>query len=70
MKHLRDPLEFVQTISLLRSYIEDRGVLSYLLLHVVQRIWGVDGKTDEDDMRIWIGKRAQTIVVFLACRIP
>ena len=28
--------------------------ISYLLLYVVQRIGGVDGEADEDDMRVGI----------------
>lgn len=43
---------------------------AYLLLDVVERVGGVDGEADQDDMRVGIGQRAQTIVVLLASRIP
>lgn len=41
-----------------------------LLLHVVQGIGRVDGEADQDDMRIGIGERAETVVVLLTSRIP
>ena len=41
-----------------------------LLLNVVERIRRVDSKTDEDDVRIWVGQRAETIVIFLSSCIP
>jgi hypothetical protein len=39
-------------------------------LNVVEGVRRVDGKADEDDMRIRVGERSKTIVIFLACRIP
>ena len=42
----------------------------YLLLHVVKRVWRVDGETDEDDMRVWVRQRSKPIVVFLTSGIP
>ena len=41
-----------------------------LLLYVVERVRGVDGEADEDDVRVWVGERPETVVVFLAGRIP
>lgn len=77
MEHLGDPLDFPQLISFCSCsctggalHLRVTGVLAYLLLYIVQRIWRVDGETNENDMGIWIGQRAQTIVIFLACRIP
>ena len=43
---------------------------SYLLLDVVERVGRVDGEADEDNMRVGVGQRAQTVVIFLACGIP
>ena len=43
---------------------------TYLLLHVVERIRGVDGEADQDDVRVGVRQGTETIVVFLACRIP
>ena len=45
-------------------------VESYLLLHIVERVGRVDGEADEDDVRVGVGEGAQTVVVFLASRIP
>lgn len=44
--------------------------VSYLLLHVVERIGRVDGEADQDNMRIGIRERAETVVIFLASSIP
>jgi len=44
--------------------------LAYLLLDVVERIGRVDGEADENDMRIGVGERAETVVIFLAGSIP
>jgi hypothetical protein len=41
-----------------------------LLLHVVQGVGRVDGKADEDDVRVGVGERAESVVVFLAGGIP
>jgi hypothetical protein len=46
-----------------------RGV-SYLLLDIVKRIGRVDGEADQDNVRVGVGERAKTIVVFLAGCIP
>jgi hypothetical protein len=41
-----------------------------LLLHVVEGVWRVDGKAYEDNVRIRITQRAETIIVLLASGIP
>jgi len=41
-----------------------------LLLNVVERIWGIDSETDEDDMGIGVGERTKTVVILLTSRIP
>jgi len=41
-----------------------------LLLNIVERIGRVDGETDEDDMRVWVGEGSESIVILLASRIP
>lgn len=43
---------------------------SYLLLDVVERVGRVNGEANEDDVRVRVGERAQTVVIFLACGIP
>ena len=43
---------------------------SYLLLDVVKRIGRVDGEADEDNVRVGVGERAETVVIFLASGIP
>lgn len=41
-----------------------------LMLYILQRIRGVDGEADQDDVRFGIGQRAQTLVVLLSRGIP
>ena len=43
---------------------------TYLLLDIVEGVWGVNGETDKDDVRIGIRKRAKSVVIFLARSIP
>jgi hypothetical protein len=43
---------------------------SYLLLNVVERIGRVDGKANQDNVRIGVGERAETVVILLAGSIP
>ena len=42
----------------------------YLLLNVLERIRGIDGEADQNDVRVGVGERAKTIVVLLARGIP
>jgi len=39
-------------------------------LDVVKGVGRVDSEADEDDVRIWVRQRSQTIVIFLASGIP
>ena len=41
-----------------------------LLLNVVQRVRGVNGEADQNDMGVGVTERAETVVVLLASRIP
>jgi len=41
-----------------------------LLLNVVQRVRGVNGETDQDNMGVGVTERAETIVILLSSRIP
>jgi len=41
-----------------------------LLLYVVERIRGVYGEADEDDMGVGVGQRAEAIVILLTSGIP
>ena len=43
---------------------------SYLLLDVVKRVGRVDGEANQDNMRVRVGQRSQTVVIFLARGIP
>jgi len=43
---------------------------AYLLLDVVEGVGRVDGETDQNDMRVRVGERAQSVVIFLASGIP
>lgn len=42
----------------------------YLLLDVVKRVGGVDGEADQDNVGIGVREGAETVVIFLASRIP
>ncbi len=44
--------------------------MTNLFLDVVQRVGGVDGEADEDDMGVGVGERTKTVVVLLASGIP
>ncbi len=46
------------------------GKLTRLLLDVVQRVGRVHGEANQDDVRVRVGQRAETIVVLLAGGIP
>jgi hypothetical protein len=50
--------------------VRGRARETNLLLHVVQGVGGVDGEADEDDVRVGVGERAESVVVFLAGGIP
>jgi len=47
-----------------------RARRTHLLLNVVQRVRGVNGETDQDDMGVGVTERAEAVVVLLASRIP
>ena len=44
--------------------------MTYLLLHVVERIRRVDSEANQDDVRIRVRERAKTVVILLTSRIP
>lgn len=44
--------------------------MTYLLKDVVQRIRRVDGEADQDDVRVRVRERSETVIIFLASRIP
>lgn len=45
-------------------------VKTHLFLDVVKRIGRVDSKADQDDVRVRVGEGTETVVIFLASRIP
>lgn len=46
------------------------GQETNLFLDVVKRVWRIDRKTDQDDMRVGVGQGTETVVIFLTRRIP
>ncbi len=42
----------------------------YLLLDVVKRVGGGDGEANQDDVRVRVGEGTETVIIFLASRIP
>jgi hypothetical protein len=53
-----------------KALTEVQDLRNPLLLNIVERVRGVNGKTDQDNMGVGVGKRPETVVVFLASRIP
>jgi len=41
-----------------------------LLGNVVERIGGVDGEADQDDVRVGVGQGTETVIILLTSRIP
>merc|ERR1719327_694609 len=41
-----------------------------LLGDVLQRVWRVNGEAHEDDICVWVGERAQSVIVFLPSCVP
>lgn len=71
VKNFRDPL-LIGESTCQSAYLAYGGsaITTYLLLDVVERIGRVDSEADQDNVRIGVRKRSETIVVFLASRIP
>jgi hypothetical protein len=44
--------------------------VTYLLLDVVERVGGVDGEANQDNVRIGVGKRSETVIILLTGGIP
>lgn len=42
----------------------------YLVHDVFERVGAVDGEADKEDVGLWVGKRAQAVVLLLAGRVP
>lgn len=49
---------------------EQAGVHAYLGLDVVERWRADDGKADEEDIGLRVGKRSESVVIFLSRSIP
>lgn len=43
---------------------------AYLVEHIVQRVGAVNGKADENQVSLWVGKRAKTVVFLLSGSVP
>ena len=43
---------------------------AYLFLDVVERVGRVDGEANEDNVRVGVRERAETVVIFLTSGIP
>jgi hypothetical protein len=64
MQNLGDPLYCVSEALHAAKHV------SYLLLYVVERVGRVDGEANQDNVRVGVGERAETVVIFLASGIP
>ena len=47
-----------------------KKVIYYLCFHVLKRSWANDGKANQENVRLRVGERAKTIVIFLTSCIP
>lgn len=86
MKNFGNPLDTASDISeikpssLLSQYdtsflilhIPDKpgATITHLLLDVVERVWRVNGETDQDDVGVGVRQRTETVIIFLTSRIP
>ena len=43
---------------------------AYLVKHILERVGTIDGKADEEQICLWVGKRSQSVVLFLSGSIP
>jgi hypothetical protein len=66
MHHLRDPLH--KDVS--RGPSSRKVRCTHLLLNVVKRVRGVNGEADQDDMRVGVTERTETVIILLSGRIP
>lgn len=72
MKNLRYPL-LKSNLKLVSSSDESKkntGSAMYLFLDVVKRIGRIDSEANQDDVRIRIRERTETIVILLTSSIP
>jgi hypothetical protein len=60
----------IHCATLLVQPLHSQGHVSYLLLYVVKRVGRVDGEANQDNVRVGVGERAETVVIFLASSIP
>lgn len=68
---LLDPLRGETVASAFLWFLPVRPVEgTYLVLHVIQGIWGVKREAHEDYVGLGICQRPQPLVVFLACCVP
>lgn len=44
--------------------------VTYLLKNIVQRVRRINGEADQDDVRVGVRERSETVIIFLASRIP
>lgn len=44
--------------------------MTYLVHDIFKGIGAIDGKADEYDVCLWVGERAQSVVLFLSSSIP
>lgn len=56
--------------SLFRVSNELGATETHLLLDVVERVWRVDGETDQNDVGVGVRQRTETVIIFLASSIP
>jgi len=53
-----------------KTLTEVKDLRDPLLLDVVKGIWGVDGEANQDNVGVWVGEWAKTIVILLTGSIP
>lgn len=58
----------VKSVSLISH--EGERLRAYLVHYVLQRVWAVDGKANEDQVGVWVREWAQPIIFLLPGSIP
>ena len=53
-----------------KALAEVKNLGNPLLLDVVERVWRVDGETDQNDVGVGVRQRTETVIIFLASSIP
>lgn len=60
----------IHCAALLAHPLHRQEHVPYLFLHIVKRVGRVDGEANQNNVRVGVGERAETVVIFLTSSIP